>query len=151
MMGNPPSSRHQVLSFFPFALASILVIGAVKLYLENSHSVRIRHHSPRRPFPTGFISPSEASVVSRCNVFDGKWVFDNATLPLYREQSCPYLTKQVTCRKNGRPDSLYQNWRWEPNGCKLPRWVITRPQRQEHTTKIDEISCRVDCVYLIIF
>ncbi|KAK9152979.1 hypothetical protein Sjap_000459 [Stephania japonica] len=121
-MGSLSPSRSQVLSLFPFALASILVIGIVKLYLENSHSVRIRLHPARRSYPAGFISLSEASVVSRCNVFDGKWVFDNATRPLYREQSCPYLTKQVTCKKNGRPDSLYQNWRWKPNSCELPKF-----------------------------
>uniref|UniRef100_A0A0D9WHJ4 Uncharacterized protein n=1 Tax=Leersia perrieri TaxID=77586 RepID=A0A0D9WHJ4_9ORYZ len=64
---------------------------------------------------------AEVNVPETCDLSKGKWVFDNATYPLYREDSCEFLTAQVTCTRNGRRDDGYQKWRWQPRHCDLPR------------------------------
>ncbi|EPS74217.1 hypothetical protein M569_00536, partial [Genlisea aurea] len=57
-----------------------------------------------------------------CDLFSGKWVFDNVSHPLYEESECPYMSDQLACRKHGRPDSSYQSWRWQPHNCNLKRF-----------------------------
>ena len=56
-----------------------------------------------------------------CDVYKGRWVYDEANAPLYKESACEFLTEQVTCMRNGRRDDDYQKWRWQPDGCDLPR------------------------------
>ncbi|XP_077213307.1 TRICHOME BIREFRINGENCE-LIKE 34 [Tasmannia lanceolata] len=69
----------------------------------------------------------ESSGESRagCNLFSGKWVFDNVSYPLYSERQCSYMSDQLACEKWGRKDFKYQNWRWQPHECNLPRFNAT--------------------------
>lgn len=60
-------------------------------------------------------------VDSGCNLYHGKWVHDSIG-PLYRNDSCPVLSQMQNCQGNGRPDRDYENWRWQPNKCDLPRF-----------------------------
>ncbi|VAI30557.1 unnamed protein product [Triticum turgidum subsp. durum] len=61
-----------------------------------------------------------------CDLAHGRWVFDNESLPLYREKECNFLTKQLTCLANGRNDDLWQYWQWQPNNCSLPTFDARR-------------------------
>ncbi|CAA7389376.1 unnamed protein product [Spirodela intermedia] len=58
----------------------------------------------------------------RCDLTSGKWVYDNASYPLYNERDCTFMSDQLACEKFGRKDLKYQNWRWQPHGCDLPRF-----------------------------
>lgn len=55
-----------------------------------------------------------------CDMFSGKWVRDDSPPP-YEESECPYIGGQLTCLAHGRPEKDYQNWRWQPHGCSIPR------------------------------
>lgn len=57
----------------------------------------------------------------QCNIFEGKWVYKSMENPLYNASQCPFLSDQVSCRRNGRPDFKYEKWSWEAPNCKIPR------------------------------
>lgn len=122
------SFDRQIHSAFPLALAAFLILGLARLVLDDlkSHGSFVFKMYGRPRSETRHRLPvvvsSKDLVDEDCNLFDGKWEWDNASYPLYEEETCPYLVKQVTCQKNGRPDSFYKKWRWQPNSCNLPRY-----------------------------
>lgn len=56
-----------------------------------------------------------------CDIFRGNWVWDE-TYPLYQSQDCMFLDAGFRCIENGRPDTFYTKWRWQPKDCNLPRF-----------------------------
>ncbi|KAL8140732.1 hypothetical protein V2J09_006753 [Rumex salicifolius] len=69
------------------------------------------------------LSPSSPSP--SCDFSSGKWVYDNQSYPLYKEGGCSVMSDYLACKKNGRKDLTYQNWRWQPHQCDLPRFNAT--------------------------
>ncbi|KAJ3680890.1 hypothetical protein LUZ60_015379 [Juncus effusus] len=57
-----------------------------------------------------------------CDWSMGQWVYDNVTRPLYHMDQCKFMHEEVACDKYGRKDVMYQQWRWQPHSCDLPRF-----------------------------
>ncbi|KAI3851411.1 hypothetical protein MKW92_021571 [Papaver armeniacum] len=66
--------------------------------------------------------PPPPTINNNCDLFSGKWVYDNTTNPLYSWKNCSFWNDWYTCEKFGRKDLSYQNWRWQPDQCDLPRF-----------------------------
>ena len=64
---------------------------------------------------------ARADASGGCDYSDGKWVKDATTATLYGED-CPFLDPGFRCERNGRNDSSFRQWRWQPHGsCHLPK------------------------------
>ncbi|ONK62686.1 uncharacterized protein A4U43_C07F6910 [Asparagus officinalis] len=59
---------------------------------------------------------------NECSVTKGMWVFNSSIEPPYTDETCPYVDTQMSCAKNGRPDSDYLHWEWQLDDCNLPRF-----------------------------
>ncbi|XP_030463524.1 protein YLS7 [Syzygium oleosum] len=64
---------------------------------------------------------ANTSVEIGCDLYRGSWFYDSLG-PLYTNNTCPVLTQMQNCQGNGRPDKEYENWRWKPSQCDLPRF-----------------------------
>ncbi|KAL0719695.1 hypothetical protein Bca4012_069019 [Brassica carinata] len=41
---------------------------------------------------------------------------------IYYSEECRFLDSGFRCLNSGRKDSGFQQWRWQPHGCDLPRY-----------------------------
>ncbi|CAI8615191.1 unnamed protein product [Vicia faba] len=69
-------------------------------------------------------SKDEVKMVKGCDLSNGHWVFDER-YPLYGADSCPFVDEAFDCQGNGRFDSNFTKWRWQPQHCHFPRFNAT--------------------------
>ncbi|KAA8517463.1 hypothetical protein F0562_017756 [Nyssa sinensis] len=78
--------------------------------------------TPRNAGNSMLVRKNGGNSMSRCDLFSGKWVYDNKSYPLYKDRQCPYMFGDLACEMYGRKDLKYQSWRWQPRDCDLPRF-----------------------------
>lgn len=125
------SSFHSLIGL----LLTVLIITAVYLTQDSG-----------RP-PS---SEDRSESLSHCNLFSGKWVFDNQTYPLYKENQCTFMSDQLACGKFGRKDLSYQNWRWQPHQCNLPRYLLSIYTYKQTTNDDDDVNM-IKVVFCLCF
>lgn len=118
---------------------SLLTVQSLAATAAPSNSSEF-NTSAQSPSPAAPVAPSEINESStsthdeylekkpvevnkeKCNIFSGEWVYNPKESPLYNGNECPFLSDQVSCRKNGRLDIDYEKWSWEGKGlCQIPR------------------------------
>jgi len=137
-----PAATWAIRSIFQSLVAlliALLFFAAVYVTQNNVQLVEDRLITSKRARDLLLSSPPP-----RCNLFSGKWVFDNKSYPLYKEKECTFMSDQLACEKFGRKDLNYQFWRWQPHHCDLPRSVQPHIYILKHTyvrsLKIQSVS-----------
>lgn len=102
------------------ALVALIVV-ALHLTRNNGDPVHLNHQRLPKNYQNGRGNNVSNSPGS-CDLFSGRWVYDNVSYPLYKDKQCPYMEDDFACETNGRKDLKYQNWRWQPRNCDFPRF-----------------------------
>lgn len=69
------------------------------------------------------LSSSSSSARDSCDYSKGRWVWDETNYPNHSyTENCPFLDPGFRCRLNRRPDESFRQWRWQPEGCDIPRY-----------------------------
>ncbi|XP_003577156.1 protein trichome birefringence-like 34 [Brachypodium distachyon] len=111
-------------------VAFFIVVSSVSLLFDRggqeSRVVQLAMDQHRHQEVKMAAAGSGKRQEEECNWSVGRWVYDNASEPLYSGLKCSFIFDEVACEKYGRNDTRYQHWRWQPDGCDLPRFNATR-------------------------
>jgi hypothetical protein len=106
------------------AVAAVLLLLACPASPRCSVAFGSALSAPKKLWGFGFSVAPESSALDsgECDIFDGEWVWDDS-YPLYESRDCPFVDTAFRCSENGRQDTSYAKWRWQPSHCDLPRLV----------------------------
>lgn len=122
------NKNNKLLFYFPIKFSNKDISHALLfLFLLLSsilfYNIIITPLDPQSLISIAFLSkilPKNSSK-TYCDYSFGKWIFDESYFLDQYNENCPFLDPGFRCRKSGRTDLNYQKWRWQPQGCDLPR------------------------------
>ncbi|XP_047324262.1 xyloglucan O-acetyltransferase 2-like [Impatiens glandulifera] len=126
------SSSSRVKKFLPWSLFAILPLALFHLYfhsvplsqqqlLTTTHHLSNSHQQSITPPKENGGGPDDDDKV-KCDYTNGKWVPEKRET-LYNGTNCSNtISYGQNCMINGRPDSGYLHWRWQPHQiqCRFP-------------------------------
>lgn len=116
---RPMHARHVVISSVFLFLLALCVVA-----LFPSRNSPLPHSFFQLRLPPanrkGNTEEDNAGGNHQCDYSDGRWVRDDGAVVAYRED-CPFLDPGFRCMGNGRRDSSFLRWRWQPHRCHLPK------------------------------
>jgi xyloglucan O-acetyltransferase len=86
-----------------------------------------------------------------CNYSEGHWVFAPGYARRYNGTLCN-VKPNHNCIRNGRPDTGYLDWRWQPDDCPLPAFdakAFLSAMRGKHVALIGDSMARNQAQSLI--
>lgn len=112
------------LSFFLLSVSSLFIFNFSSTPFNHQYYDLLRfHHFLSTIFPENKPSSSPSPSPGACDYSNGKWVWDE-TYPFHTyTENCPFVDPGFQCSHNGRKDEGYRKWRWQPDGCDLPRYA----------------------------
>ncbi|KAI3991793.1 hypothetical protein MKX01_038191 [Papaver californicum] len=90
--------------------------------LPSSITPSAASSSPRDAVDEGLrisLAPTSENK-QKCDLFTGKWVWDEENAPYYTNETCSAIHEQQNCMKYGKPNLDFTKWRWKPDECELP-------------------------------
>ncbi|EEF31856.1 conserved hypothetical protein [Ricinus communis] len=132
---HQPTIQKQQFFLFPIIIKRGLVYAISFLVIIISSvffvSDLIAPFGPQQLFRFDFLSQiqlnsnkrsSSSSSKETCDYSNGRWVRDESYKIQSYDETCPFLDPGFRCRRCGRKDVEYLNWRWQPEGCDIPRF-----------------------------
>jgi len=71
-----------------------------------------------------YFAPKKSPFIGTCDYSRGHWVWDETYTHRLYDENCPFLDPGFRCHQNGRKNETFRKWRWQPDDCDIPRYVI---------------------------